>query len=287
MLTVILRHQSKHDEHLLGHFRLATTSNPEADLETPLSPPTAISDILGTQLADWTKKQVDEVSKYHRQTTQQYRDAQRQITLRRAELDRLSDKYATTMVMRDRDKPRETYMLTVGRYNALRNDEGLIHPGVPASLPSLADDAPANRLALARWLVSGRHPLTARVTVNRLWQSIFGVGLVRTSEDFGSQGELPSHPALLDWLAMEYMENGWDTRAMVRLMVTSNTYQQQSIARPELNDVDPFNRLLARGPRYRLPAHVIRDQALAVLGLLKEKDWWSVGQAIPARRALG
>ena len=270
-LTVILRHQSKHDEHLLGHFRLATTSNPEADLETPLSPPTAISDILGTQLADWTKKQVDEVSKYHRQTTQQYRDAQRQITLRRAELDRLSDKYATTMVMRDRDKPRETYMLTVGRYNALRNDEGLIHPGVPASLPSLADDAPANRLALARWLVSGRHPLTARVTVNRLWQSIFGVGLVRTSEDFGSQGELPSHPALLDWLAMEYMENGWDTRAMVRLMVTSSTYQQQSIARPELNDVDPFNRLLARGPRYRLPAHVIGDQALAVLGLLKEK----------------
>jgi hypothetical protein len=167
-LTVILRHQSKHDEDLLGHFRLATTSNPEADLETPLSPPTVISDILGTQLADWTKKQVDEVSKYHRQTTQQYRDAQRQITLRRAELDRLSDKYATTMVMRDRDKPRETYMLTVGRYNALRKDEGLIHPGVPASLPSLADDAPANRLALARWLVSGRHPLTARVTVNRL-----------------------------------------------------------------------------------------------------------------------
>ena len=270
-LTVILRHQSKNDDHLLGYFRLSTSSNPQADLETPLSPPTAVLDILRKRIADWSEKEADEVSKYHRKTTDQYRESQQQITLGRAELDRLGDKYAKTMVMRDRDTPRKTYMLTVGRYDALRKDEGLIHPGVPASLPSLSDDAPANRLALARWLVSGRHPLTARVAVNRLWQSIFGNGLVRTSEDFGSQGELPSHPALLDWLATEYMENGWDTKAMVRLMVNSSTYQQQSIARPELADIDPFNRLLARGPRHRLPAHVIRDQALAVSGLLKEK----------------
>jgi hypothetical protein len=270
-LVVVLRHQSKHDDHVLGYFRLSATSNPEDGLQTPLSPPPAITDILRKPVAEWTETQADDLSKYHRQQTDQFRQAQRQITLRRAELDRLSDKYAKTMVMRDLEKPRETYMLTVGRYDALRKDEGLIHPGVPASLPPLADGAPANRLALARWLVSGRHPLTARVAMNRLWQSIFGNGLVRTSEDFGSQGELPSHPALLDWLATEYVENGWDTKAMIRLMVQSTTYRQQSTARPDLSDMDPFNRLLARGPRHRLPAHVIRDQALAVSGLLKEK----------------
>ena len=115
------------------------------------------------------------------------------------------------------------------------------------------------RPSFALSLASAR--LTARVAVNRLWQSICGSGLVRTSEDFGSQGELPSHPALLDWLATEYVKNGWDTKQMIRLMVQSATYRQQSTARPELGDMDPFNRLLARGPRHRLPAHVIRDQA--------------------------
>ena len=270
-LSIVLRHQSKHDDHVLGYFRLSTTSDPADGLQTPHSPPAAIVDILRKPAADWTEKEADNLSKYHRQQTGPYQQAQRQITLARAEMDRLSDKYAKTMVMRDRDTPRETYMLTVGRYDALRKDEGQIHPGVPASLPTLAGDAPPNRLALARWLVSGRHPLTARVAVNRLWQSIFGSGLVRTSEDFGSQGELPSHPALLDWLATEYVKNGWDTKQMIRLMVQSATYRQQSTARPELGDMDPFNRLLARGPRHRLPAHVIRDQALAVSGLLKEK----------------
>jgi mono/diheme cytochrome c family protein len=270
-LTIVLRHQSKHDEHNLGHFRLSVSSDPKVDLLAPSAPSTAIVTILRTPVESWTEKQATEVSHYHRAQTEQYQEAQRQVTLRRAELDRISDKYASTMVMRDREKPRETYMLTVGRYDAPRKDEGLIHPDVPASLPPLPESAPANRLALARWLVSGQHPLTARVAVNRLWQGIFGSGLVRTSEDFGSQGELPSHPALLDWLACEYLKGGWDTKAMIRLMVNSATYRQQSRVSPELLAKDPFNRLLARGSRYRLPSHVIRDQALAVAGLLKEK----------------
>ncbi|MFM7749983.1 MAG: DUF1553 domain-containing protein, partial [Opitutaceae bacterium] len=128
-----------------------------------------------------------------------------------------------------------------------------------------------DRLALARWLVDGRNPLTARVVVNRLWERLFGIGLVSTSEEFGSQGELPSHPELLDWLATELVEKKWDLKAIQRLMVTSAAYRQTSKATPELIARDPENRLLACGPRVRLSAEVIRDQALAAAGLLSRK----------------
>jgi hypothetical protein len=143
-----------------------------------------------------------------------------------------------------------------------------VHPATPVILPAMGDDVPRNRLGLAKWLVSAENPLTARVTVNRLWQSLLGTGLVRTAEDFGSQGEYPSHPQLLDWLAAEFIASGWDVKHMVRLIVTSATYRQDSRLTPELQAVDPENRLLARGTRYRLPAEMIRDQALAASGLL-------------------
>jgi hypothetical protein len=143
--------------------------------------------------------------------------------------------------------------------------------GVPAAFPPLPEGAPLDRLTLARWLVSPENPLTARVTVNRLWEKLFGVGLVRSSEEFGSQGERPSHPELLDWLAVEFVESGWDVRHMLKLMVMSAAYRQSSFVSQELAGRDPENRLLARGPRFRLTAEMVRDQSLAVAGLLSPK----------------
>jgi len=143
-----------------------------------------------------------------------------------------------------------------------------VEPGSLAALPQMPPGTPKNRLGLAQWLVSKDNPLTARVTVNRAWQELFGRGLVRTSEDFGTQGEKPSHPELLDWLASEFMDQGWSLKKLHRLIVTSATYRQSSAARPELRERDPDNTLLARQTRMRLPAELIRDAALSSSGLL-------------------
>src|SRR5437773_3196141 len=172
------------------------------------------------------------------------------------------------MVMEDMPKPRDTFILVRGAYDK-KGDK--VSATVPAVLLPLPAEAPPSRLALARWLVDPDHPLTARVTVNRHWQTFFGAGLVRTVEEFGAQGERPSHPELLDWLATEFVRTGWDVKALQRLIVTSATYRQSSRATEELLERDPENRMLARGPRFRLPAEMIRDQALAVSGLLHER----------------
>jgi hypothetical protein len=172
------------------------------------------------------------------------------------------------MVMQEMDVPRETAILGRGDY---RNRGEIVTPGVPAVLPAFGKDLPVNRLGLAKWLVDPANPLTARVAVNRYWQLHFGTGIVKTAEDFGSQGEPPSHPLLLDWLATEFVRSNWDIKAMQRLMVTSAAYRQSSRETPELQERDPENRLLARGPRFRLPAEMVRDNALAVSGLLVEK----------------
>jgi uncharacterized protein DUF1553 len=144
----------------------------------------------------------------------------------------------------------------------------LVQADVPSFLGPLAADAPPNRLGLARWLVSRDNPLTARVTLNHFWDKIFGRGIVETTEDFGMQGFAPSHPELLDWLAIEFMDSGWNMKAIQRLMVTSATYRQSSVVTPELLDRDPSNALLARGPRFRIEAEMIRDLAMAASGLL-------------------
>ena len=181
------------------------------------------------------------------------------------QLTRLKNEIPTTMVMAEMSKPRETFVLGRGDY---RNKTARVTAGVPAVLNPLPSDAPSNRLGLARWLVDPANPLTARVTVNRYWQMIFGTGLVSSSEDFGSQGEPPSHPALLDWLAVEFVESGWDVKALLKKIVMSSAYRQSSRVTPEHLEKDPGNRLLARGPRFRLSAEGIRDNALAVSGLL-------------------
>ena len=186
----------------------------------------------------------------------------------RAALSRLDATVPNTLVMAEEDEPRPAFVLNRGQYD----DPGdPVAPGVPEVLPPLPEDAPKNRLALARWLVDPDHPLTARVTVNRAWQQHFGTGLVKTSEDFGSQGEWPSHPELLDWLAAEFVDSGWDVKALHRRVVLSAAFRRSAAASPEQLDLDRENRLLARGPRYRLDAEEIRDAALAASGLLVEK----------------
>jgi hypothetical protein len=184
---------------------------------------------------------------------------------------KLIDSFPTTMVMRELLAPRQAHVLMRGQYD--RPGEK-VQPGVPEALgpakPQAAGKA-VNRLDLARWLMDARNPLTARVAVNRQWQMLFGTGLVKTTEDFGAQGEPPSHPELLDWLAVELRESGWDVKALLRRIVTSSTYRQSSRLTPDLLRRDPDNRLLARGPRLRLSAEMIRDQALAASGLLVER----------------
>ena len=171
----------------------------------------------------------------------------------------------TTLVMQERTEPRGAYVLERGAYQH-RGEQ--VTPQTPAVLPRMVKGAPPNRLSLAKWLVSPKHPLTARVTVNRFWQNIFGTGIVLTAEDFGTQGTPPSHPELLDWLATEFVASGWDVQAMLKLMLTSATYRQGAKVTPEKLERDADNVLLSRAPRYRFDAEIVRDNALAASGLL-------------------
>ncbi|MGB7344557.1 MAG: DUF1553 domain-containing protein, partial [Pirellulaceae bacterium] len=177
---------------------------------------------------------------------------------------------STVMVMQELDQPRKTFVLLRGQYN-MPDKEHPLSPAVPAAFAGNQSDAPANRLELANWLTRPDHPLTARVAVNRIWQQFFGTGLVATSENFGSQGTPPSHPELLDYLAVQLIEKDWDLRAIQKLILTSNTYQQSSAVSPEKLELDPKNTLLSRGPRTRLPGFSLRDQALALSGLLSNQ----------------
>lgn len=172
------------------------------------------------------------------------------------------------MVMADQPNRRQTFILARGNYLKPGSE---VEMAVPAGLADRESSWVSNRLGLAQWLVSPNHPLTARVTVNRLWQMLFGVGLVKTTEDFGLQGESPANPELLDWLARELVDSGWDLKHVVRLIVTSATYRQSSTVTPASFERDPENRLLARGPRFRLPSWMIRDAALAAAGLLTDQ----------------
>jgi hypothetical protein len=198
----------------------------------------------------------------------QYRGQLAKLKQLRTERSQAVDPVAEIMVMQEMADPRPTYLLKRGAYDAPTER---VSPDTPASLPSLDEEWPRNRLGLARWLTDPQHPLAARVAVNRFWQALFGGGLVATPEDLGSQGQLPSHPELLDWLAKSFVDSGWDVKALLKQIVMSATYRQSSSAPAELWALDPQNVLLARGPRHRLPAEMIRDNALAASGLLVDK----------------
>ncbi len=203
-----------------------------------------------------------------REAPPEIRRAHEELLAVRRERQEFDAKIPSVMVMADSPSPRDTFLLKRGAYDAPGEK---VAAGLPESLAAPRAEWSKDRLGLARWLVDRTNPLTARVAVNRFWQSYFGVGIVKTVDDFGAQGEFPVHPELLDWLAVEFMESGWDIKALQKTIVMSAAYRQASRVTPELLQKDPDNRLLARGPRFRLGPEVIRDQALAVSGLLVEK----------------
>ncbi|HZU31657.1 MAG TPA: DUF1553 domain-containing protein [Candidatus Angelobacter sp.] len=239
------------------------TDNPGIEEDNPKPSAEAIEAI-------WQKQQQARLSDYfmRRAATPQIRTAYARLMKLRGAKAELEKLIPTTMVMAEMNHPMDTFVLGRGQYfNKLEK----VTPGVPAFILQLQKNAPQNRLALAQWLMDPKNPLTARVEVNRYWQRFFGIGIVKTAEDFGVQGESPSHPELLDWLATEFIRTGWNIKAMQRLIALSATYRQSSRASKPLLEKDPENRLLARGPRVRLSAEEIRDNALAISGLLAYK----------------
>lgn len=249
-------------QHTLGRFRLSVAHADDPSGFTPL--PSAVRAALATDAASRTGEQQSQVRDYFRGVAPQFQALRERI----AELRRKMPKAPTTLVMQELETPRTSYIHVRGAY-LTKGEE--VQPAPPAILNPLPADAPLNRLTFAKWLVVPENPLTARVTVNRIWEQYFGQGIVSTSEDFGTQGEPPTHPELLDWLAVEFMEHGWSLKHIHRLIATSATYRQDARVTPELAERDPRNRLLARGPRNRLEAEMLRDQALAVSGLLSRK----------------
>jgi hypothetical protein len=235
--------------------------------------PKEVQDIIKLdrgQRNDAQKKQLRDffIEHAYAKTRATFEPLHRQLKDIDKEREQLDKQTPTTLISNERSEPRPAYILKRGEYDRRGEQVGR---DTPAFLPPFPTEAPRNRLGFARWLVAPEHPLTARVAVNRFWQQCFGTGLVKTSEDFGSQGEPPSHPELLDWLAVQFREDGWDVKRMMKRIVMSATYRQSSRVTPERLAKDPANRLLSRGPRFRLDAEMLRDQALAASGLLMEK----------------
>ncbi len=264
-LTVRLLHQSNFGGHNIGRFRLSATDDEPAlvSLDGHGGPPAAVLAVMKTPTENRTPKQREELEKFYRASVDSpLRDADFALAAARAELDALTRSVPTVMVMKE-GPARDAFVLTRGEYD---KPGAKVSMATPAVLPPMPAGAPANRLGLAKWIVDPANPLTARV-----WETLFGVGLSKSTENLGTQSEYPVHPELLDWLASEFVRSGWNMKAMQKLMVMSAAYRQSSKVTPALLERDPENRLLARGPRFRLSGEVVRDQALAIAGLLVPK----------------
>ncbi|MBM3840824.1 MAG: DUF1553 domain-containing protein [Verrucomicrobia bacterium] len=248
----------------LARFRLAMTASD--DLPAFFALPENLRALLLADTARRTLAQNLELQRYYReQSVPEARDLVKVLNERRGERQKFQESIPVAMVMQEMEKPRATHLLIRGEYN--RPGE-VVATGVPEAILRWDDKLPKNRLGLAKWLLHAEHPLTSRVVVNQFWQQHFGAGLVKTSEDFGAQGERPSHPELLDWLATEFVRSGWDMKHMHRLIVTSAAYRQDAATSPAHQQKDPGNRWLAHFPRQRLEAEAIRDLAMSVSGLL-------------------
>jgi mono/diheme cytochrome c family protein len=265
-LRIRLVHQSVAVGQALGRFRLSVTSGAEPQRVVEL--PARLRPILAVAPADRTDQQRKDLASFHRSIAPSLKPARDRVAELQKDLRALG--IPTALVMRERASY-ERPSAYVRRRGSFLDKGEQVYAGVPAVLHPLADDQMPNRLGLATWLVDERNPLTARVAVNRAWEQFFGRGLVETSEDFGTQGTPPSHPELLDWLATELVRNGWRMKALHRLIATSAAYRQSSVTPPALEERDPYNRLLARGPRFRMDAETVRDVVLSAAGLLSDK----------------
>jgi hypothetical protein len=267
-LTVVLRHESQYAGHNIGRFRLSLTS-----AENPPAPggglPATVAEALAIDADKRTPAQKEAVSAHFRSVAPELKTEREQVAKLDNDRKKLTETFPTTLVT-TAVPPRTIRILHRG--NWLDDTGEVMTPAVPAFLPPLGvKDRRATRLDLAEWVASRDNPLTARVFVNRLWKVMFGQGIVKTLDDFGTQGALPTHPELLDWLAVEFVESGWDVKHVLRLMALSNTYRQSSAASKEARERDPANVWLARQNRFRLDAEEVRDNALAVSGLLSPK----------------
>ena len=268
-LLLTLHQHSKQERHTVGAVRISLTADPRVIQWNGL--PADVVSILLKPAEKRVESEQIRINDYYRRTLAPQTTDARNLAAKLSTA--IADIKPSTVPVFE-ELPEGTRRVTKLQYRGNYLDLG---PEVTEGLPSILNsgatvsDSKLNRLALAKWLVAPTNPLTSRVVVNRIWEKLFGIGLVSTSEEFGSQGELPSHPELLDWLAVELMQRNWDTKAIIRLIVTSATYRQSSRAPAELIALDPENRLLACGPRVRLSAEVIRDQALAASGLLSRK----------------
>ncbi|TWT79984.1 Planctomycete cytochrome C [Planctomycetes bacterium CA13] len=264
LIRVRLKYKSRYAKHQFRQVRLSlSTAMPDV--------PNKVVELVSVPVDERSNEQNAEIRKIYRSDYCTHADWTVLVHMEKGLVKTMAsirDSITSTLVWKELGEPRQAYVLNRGQYDAPGDP---VQRRTPSFLPPMDDGLPNDRLGLARWLTSESHPLTSRVVVNRFWQQFFGTGLVKTSEDFGSQGEPPSHPVLLDWLAVDFRQNGWDTKLLMKAIVMSDAYRRSAHVDAKQLRIDPANRLLARGPRFRLDAEVLRDQALALSGLLVDE----------------